>query len=247
MYFNPLSPTKWTEHPHTQVRWGGGGGSSTTTGVPDWLRPQVEKAANDATALYDEGALSNVAGLTPEQMDAYNRKLELGKQGGMLDQLGADSYGAAGAYRDAAQGTGLFGSDALGKQITAMENTIGDAQMAQLGQLQGNASFGGNLGSARSEAMNAAALSKTAGEMGAAELANRRNASLTGAQGVIGSGSTIGQQMGQGIAATEGVGSAIQQQNQNEADAGYQGIQRLFGLYGSPAVGQKTVSSGGGK
>ncbi len=91
MYFNPLSPTKWTEHPHTQVRWGGGGGSSTTTGVPDWLRPQVEKAANDATALYDEGALSNVAGLTPEQMDAYNRKLELGKQGGMLDQLGGDS------------------------------------------------------------------------------------------------------------------------------------------------------------
>lgn len=247
MYFNPLSPTKWTQHPHTQVRWGGGGGQTTESGAPDYLQPYIEKAASDATNSYDAGDLSNVAGLAPEQEDAYNRKLELGKRGGMLDQLGADSYGAAGAYRDAAQGTGLFGSNALGDQITAMKDTIGDAQMTQLGQLQGNASFGGGLGSARSQAMNSAALSNTAATMGANELANRRNASLSGAQGVIGSGSTIGQQMGQGIAATEGVGSAIQQQNQNEADAGYQGLQRLFGLYGSPAIGQKTVSSGGGK
>jgi len=39
----------------------------------------------------------------------------------------------------------------------------------------------------------------------------------------------------------------MQQQKQNEADAAYQGISRLFGLYGAPAVGSKTekVSSGG--
>ena len=230
----------------------GGSPAQTTvsnTGVPDWLRPQVEAATQAATNLYDVGGMSHVEGLTPEQLDAYRRKLTLGKQGGMLDQLGADSYGAAGAYRDAAAGTGLFGSDALGKQAQALEDEIGSAQMAQLGQLQGQASMGGSLGGARSQAMNAAALSKTAGEMAASELANRRNAALQGAQGVIGSGSTIGQQMGQGIAATEGVGSAIQQQNQNQADAGYQGLQRLFGLYGMPAVGSKTeqVSSGGGK
>ena len=121
--------------------------------------------------------------------------------------------------------------------------------MAQLGQLQGQASMGGSLGSARQDAANSYALSKTAGEMASSELANRRNAALQGAQGVIGSGSTIGQQMGQGISATEGVGSAIQQQNQNQADAGDQGLQRLFGLYGMPAVGSKTeqISSGGGK
>tara|TARA_R110002096_G_scaffold54966_2_gene141508 strand:- start:337 stop:1086 length:750 start_codon:yes stop_codon:yes gene_type:complete len=247
MYFNPLSPTRWTQHPNSTVLRGGGGGDQTSTsGVPEWLRPQIEKAANAATGLYDSGGLTHVEGLTPEQQDAYNRKLELGQQGGMLDQLGADSYGAAGAYRDAASGKGLFGANALGDQITSMKDTIGDAQMSQLGQLQGAASMGGGLGSARSQAMNSAALSKTAGEMGAAELANRRASSLSGAQGVIGSGDTIGGQMGQGIKATEGVGSAIQQQKQNEADAGYQGIQRLFGLYGSPAIGQQTVSSGGG-
>ena len=229
-----------------------GGGSQTTisnTGVPDWLRPQVEAATQAATDLYDSGGMSHVEGLTPEQQDAYNRKLTLGQQGGMLDQLAADSYGAAGAYRDAAAGTGLFGTGALGDQMTAMEDQIGAAQMAQLGQLQGQASMGGGLGGARSQAMNAAALSKTAGDMASSELANRRAASLSGAQGVIGSGNTIGNQMGQGISATEGVGSAIQQQNQNQADAGYQGLQRLFGLYGAPAVGSQTeqVTSGGGK
>ena len=248
MNCNPFSPTKWTAHPHTMVRWGGGGSQETTTssGVPDYLRPYIESAAGDATSLYDSGALSKVEGLTAEQQDAYNRKLELGKRGGMLDQLGADSYGAAGAYRDAASGQGLFGSNALGEQITSMKDTIGSAQQEQLGGLLGQASMGGGLSSARGDAMTGAALSKTAGDMGAAELANRRNASLTGAGGVINSGNTIGGQLGSGIAATEGVGNALQQQKQNEADAGYQGIQRLFGLYGSPAIGQKTVSSGGG-
>ena len=179
-----------------------GGGSQTTisnTGVPDWLRPQVEAATQAATDLYDSGGMSHVEGLTPEQQDAYNRKLTLGQQGGMLDQLAADSYGAAGAYRDAAAGTGLFGTGALGDQMTAMEDQIGAAQMAQLGQLQGQASMGGGLGGARSQAMNAAALSKTAGDMASSELANRRAASLSGAQGVIGSGNNIGNQMGQGI------------------------------------------------
>ena len=227
-----------------------GGGSQTTlsnTGVPDWLRPQVEAATQAATNMYDSGAMSHVEGLSDAQQDAYKRKLALGQQGGMLDQLGVDSYQAAGAYRDAAQGKGLFGADALGDQITAMKDTIGDAQMAKLGQLQGNASMGANLGGARSQAMNAAALSKTAGDMASQQLANRQKQALSGAAGVLGSGSTIADQFGAGIKATEGVGSAMQQQKQNEADAAYQGISRLFGLYGAPAVGSKTeqVSSGG--
>tara|TARA_R100000908_G_scaffold59685_1_gene36307 strand:- start:914 stop:1609 length:696 start_codon:yes stop_codon:yes gene_type:complete len=230
----------------------GGSPSQTTTGytgVPDWLQPHVEKAAGAATDMYESGDLSKVEGLTAEQQDAFNRKLELGQRGGMLDQLAADSYGAAGAYRDAAAGTGLFGADALSKQITDMKDSIGDAQMRQLGQLQGAASMGGGLGGARSQAMNAAALSKTASDMASNELAQRRTASLTGAQGVIGSGSSIGNQFGQGVAATEGVGSALQQQKQNESDAGFQGLQRLFGFYGAPAIGTKQtkVSSGGAK
>ena len=105
------------------------------------------------------------------------------------------------------------------------------------------------MGSARQQAATTRALTDTAGDIASSELAARRQAALSGAQGVIGSGSSIGQQLGAGISATEGVGSAIQQQKQNEADATYQGLQRIFGLLGSPAVGSegKTVSSGGGK
>jgi len=112
----------------------------------------------------------------------------------------------------------------------------------------GRASMGGGLGSARGDAMTASALSKTGADIAQSELANRRAGSFTGAGGVINSGNTIGGQLGAGIAATEGVGSALQQQGQNEMDAAYQGISRLFGLYGAPAVGSKvTSSSSGGK
>lgn len=250
MNCNPLSPTKWTAHPHTMVRWGGGGNkeATKTTGVPDYLQPYIENAAGSATDIYNSGDMSAVAGLTPEQKDAYQRKLELGKRGGMLDSLAADSYGAAGVYRDAAAGTGMYGEDALGKQITAMKETIGSAQQEQLGGLMGQASMGGGLGSARGDAMTGAALSKTGADIATGELAARRAGAMTGAGGVINSGSTIGGQLGAGVAATEGVGGALQQQNQNEADAAYQGISRLFGLYGAPAMGSKTVTnSSGGK
>ena len=228
-----------------------GGGTKETvkhTGVPDWLRPNVEGAADAATDLYNTGAMSGVAGLTPEQQEAYKRKLAMSGQGGMLDALAADSYGAAGVYRDAAAGTGLYGQDALGNQITAMKDTIGAAQQEQLGGLLGQASMGGGLGSARQDAMTASALSKTGADIAQSELANRRAGAMQGAQGTIGSGNTIAGQLAAGANMTEGVGSALQQQNQNEMDAAYQGISRLFGLYGSPAVGSKvTSSSSGGK
>jgi len=54
-----------------------------------------------------------------------------------------------------------------------------------------------------------AALSKTAGDMASQQLANRQKQALSGAAGVLGSGSTIADQFGAGIKATEGVGSAL--------------------------------------
>ena len=45
MYFNPLSPTRWTQHPNATILRGGGGGGSSSSGVPEWLRPQVQDAA----------------------------------------------------------------------------------------------------------------------------------------------------------------------------------------------------------
>ena len=234
------------------MSFGGGGGGSTSTqvsGLPEEFKPYITDALATATAAHREGDLSQVAGLTGAQTDAFGRKLELGQRGGVLDQVAADSYGAGQAYRDAAAGRGLFGADALGQQTQALQGTIGTALQDQLGGLNTGASLGGTLGSARQQQATNAALTQTAGQIAADELSARRNAALAGAQGVIGSGSQIQNQFGQGVKATEGVGAALQQQAQNEADATYQGLQRLFGLYGSPAVGTeaRTTTSGGGK
>jgi len=229
---------------------GGGGGTQTSTsGIPDEFKPYVTEGLKDAQTAYKAGALSEVAGLTPEQQEAFGRRKELGGRGGIYDQLAQDSYGAAQAYRDAASGQGLFGADALGKQTQALEDTIGEAQRTQLGQLQGQSALGGSLGSARNQAGINQALTQTAGNIAAQELSQRRQAALGGAQGVIGSGSQIGSQFGRGAAEVGTVGDALQQQQQNELDRVHQGLSRFFGYLGSPAVGQKstTTTSGGGK
>ena len=226
---------------------GGGGSQTTTTGLPGYAEPYVKEGLGSAIGDYRAGRFGHVEGLSDPQLDAFGRKLELGQRGGVLDSIARDSYGAGQAYRDAAAGQGLFGADALGQQTKALEDTIGQATREQLGTLQGQASLGGALGSARNQAATNRALTQTAGNIAQQELSARRGASLQGAQGVIGSGANIQSQFGAGVGATEGVGQAIQQQRQNEQDAAFQATQRLFGLLGSGAVGQKQVSTGGGK
>ena len=237
------------------ARKGGGGGTSTTTsGVPDEWKPYITESLQNAQDAYRAGALSEVAGLTPEQQASYGRQLELGGRGGVYDQLAADSYGAAQAYRDAAGGTGLYGANALQDQTAALtaggaQNPINTAVQQALGQSLGNQALGGTLGSARAGAQTEKAAYDAASGVAAQELAARRQAGLQGAQGVIGSGDAIAGQFGRGAATQEGVGQAIQQQQQNELDATHQGLQRIFGFYGSPAVGSQssTTTSGGGK
>ena len=226
---------------------GGGSDQTSTTGLPDWARPYVQDSLGSAVDLYGAGAYENVAKLTPEQITAMEKQKELGGTGGVYDKIAEDSYGATQAYRDAASGTGMFGADALGKQTSAMKDSIGTAVSDILGQQRGQFSQSGNLGGARAQQSMDSSAMKVGGDMAAAELANRRSAALSGAGGVLGAGSGLQSQFGAGAGMLGSVGSAIQQQNQNEGDAAYQGIQRLFGLYGSPALGSTSTQSGGGK
>lgn len=225
----------------------GGASSVSEAGLPDWARPAVEAALNKAVATEGAGGFSHVQDLTPEQLDAMTRKTELGQRGGVLDRIAQDSYGATQAYRDAAAGQGLFAADALGKQAREMSDSIGQATQALGGTMQGDFSRAGALGSARAQASMDNALMKTGADMAKQELDARRANSLAGAAGTLGSGSTLQSQFGAGVDMTQGVGDALQQQAQNEGDATYQGIQRLFGLMSSPAVGQKQVTQQSGK
>jgi len=242
------------------IAYGGGGGAAappppvqtvTTneTGVPTWARPYVEESLGSAVDLYNSGAMSHVQGFNPEQVAAMERKKQLAGSGGVYDQIAADSYQGTQAYRDAAGGKGLFGANALGEQAEAMKGSIGNAVTDVLGQQRGGYSRSGNLGGARAQMSQDASAMKIGGDMAAAELNNRRQSAMAGAGGVLGAGSRLQNQFGTGADTLGSVGSSIQQQNQNEGDAAYQGIQRMFGLYGSPAVGsvsnQTSTQSGG--
>lgn len=226
---------------------GGGNTATTTTGLPDWAQPYVEKSLGAAQDVYEVGGMNHVEGLNPEQISSLERQKELGGSGGVYDQIAADSYGATQAYRDAASGEGLFGAGALGQQTQAMSDSIGTAMEDFVGQQRGQYSRTGNLGGARAQAASNQAAMKIGGDMAAAELANRRQAAMTGAGGVLGAGAGLQDQFGYGANTVGQVGSALQQQKQNEGDSAYQGIQRLFGLYGSPALGSKSTQTGGGK
>ena len=228
---------------------GGGGQSSTTTSqLPDWAQPYAEQTVKQAVDLYNTGDLQATAGLNPAQQDALSRQQELGQRGGVLEQIAQDSYVATQAYRDAAAGTGLFGSDALGQQTQALESTIGPALQRQLGQLQGQQALRGGLGSARAQAGINQALTQTAGNIASQELGARRQAALGGAGGVLGAGGQLQSQFGAGVGATGQAGQQIQSQQQREADANLRGIQNLAGILTGGIAGQQqnqTVTGGG--
>ena len=100
----------------------------------------------------------------------------------------------------------------------------------------------GGLSSARNQAATTQALTKTGADIAQRELESRRQYALGGAGGVLGAGSGLQNQFQAGTDLTGDVGGALQQQAQNEGDSAYLGLQRLFGLYGSPAIGQKSVT-----
>ena len=160
---------------------GGGGGGNTTTatsGVPDWLRPDVQKAFGHATRAYERGDLSRRAGHSQAQRD-------------FLEQTA---------------GEGLSGANQR-----QLQNFYGSQLASQAGS--------GTLGSARGDRAREAALADTSAKLAADDLQARNQAF-----------------------------QQIQQDAQADADLPHQGLQRLFGYYGSNAAGQQQTSTqGGGK
>ena len=155
---------------------GGGGRSNTTTqtsGVPDWLKPDVQRAFGKATEAHGSGALSQVA-TDPVHKAQLNKVANQGLEGANQEQLKA-----------------FYGSQLASGQ--------------------------GTLGSARADRARAAGLADTSAKLAAQDLQVKDQA--------------FGQ---------------LRDQRQQELDAEHQGLQRLFGYYGSGAAGQKTEQSGGG-
>ena len=213
----------------------GGGGSKpqpqtsvTSSGVPDWAKPYLQKAAGDAEALYDAGALENVAGLNADQIAAA---------GGIR----ANTTDANATFNQAQQGEGIFGADAYGKIAGQLQPQIDNQVTRALGQQEGAFSQSGNLGGARAQAASAGAAGQIASDMSSAEVQAQRNSAMGGASAGLNAYTNLGQS-----------GQALQDQEQAEMDAQYQGIQRMFGLINPGTVGstqttESTSTGGGGK
>ncbi len=216
---------------------GGGNTQTTQSGVPDWAKPYLESAAGDAQSLYKSGALENVAGQTADQEAAQAR---------IRNQATGVPSAATDVLANQAAGEGVFGADAYGQVANQLQPQIDRQIQGALGQQAGGFSRSGNLGGARAQAASASAAGDIASRLASQEVAAQRAGAAQGAQGLLGA---QGQQFGQEAAANQALaasGQAQQQQAQNQADAQYQGIQRLFGLINPGTVGQQQTTTGGG-
>ena len=157
----------------------GGGRSNTvtqTSGVPDWLKPDVQRAFGSATQAHQAGDLEQVASFAPGQTEFL-------------------ASTAAGGISPHAQ--------------RLLANQAGQNLAGQAGK--------GTLGSARSDALRANQQANLAANLATQDLQARNQAY-----------------------------QQIQDQKQRQLDAKHQGLQRLFGYYGSGAAGTQQQQSGGG-
>lgn len=210
---------------------GGGGGSGdtpTVESIPAWMRPFIENAENKTSAAYDQGELSKVAGTSGLQQRAFGGAADaVSRVGGSnLDQLSSQQ----GRLTDMAK-TG--GADQL-KEALALD--IGQGE-AQVGQGYGAA---GTLGSARQALASKAAEDATRAKFAQTVIGNKAAAenALNTSLGASGATAT-------GTANTlAGLGGQERTIDQQQADATWQGLQRLSSTaFGSPAK-QSAVTGG---
>ena len=173
-------------------------------------------------------------------------QLQLGRE--TLPGIAEASQAARGTLGEASRGEGIFGTQGYQTVSEQMKPQLQQLAAMTRGAGQSDAAMGGGLGSARQQAMIEGNVLDKSLAATASELSAQRQGRTTAAQDVISSGADVGAQSGMGAAAIERVGTAQQQQEQREGDTEYQGLQRFFGLLGSPAVGQETTTTkGGGK
>ena len=225
---------------------GGGNRTTQTSSLPEWLKPHITGLLGKGEAAYNQGNLSEVAGFTADQQAAQRQ----GRQAaGAISQQGGR---AATAQTDALTGTGLFGAQDFTAQKEALGAEAGELLGRNLAGQRASSAASGTPGSFRSElAKNEAgtlAQSQLAGQL--AQLDSGDRAARRGAsQSAVGQTGAVQQGLGAGAQARGQIGSQIQDQRQKEADATYQGLQRLGSLFGvaQSTPQDKTQRAGGGK
>ena len=200
---------------------GGGKDKSqtTTSGVADKAYEQyVSPFLNQAQMAQQAGDLSKVAGFN-------------------ADQLAAQEAGRVAAANQTGLETLMANQAAGGVDLSGMKTAATtDAQKA-LGALAGAAGRTGNLGGSR-QALNQAGLTNDLAAKFAVIDLQKQQQDMAMKQAALGAQGTGAGMLGQ-------VGAAGQQQSQAEADAQYQGLSRLGGMFGVLPKSSTTTQSGG--
>ena len=220
---------------------GGGGTPAPTENIPPWMRPYLEKSLGAAQSAYDSGSLSQVAGATNSQRAAFG-------MGAQIQQEGNQTARAL----DNQQARLLTSAQGGGFDPTALkEAAITEAGMntAQLGQQYGQS---GTLGSARQAVAQGAQNASTAAKFAEIDKNNTQQQfqNKMTAEGALGQSiNASSQQPSTTASALAALGSQERGINQQQADAQWQGIQRLSSaIYGAPArQSQTSAPAGGGK
>ena len=221
---------------------GGGGASKTTSSIPEWMRPHVEGYLQKGVRAEAAGDLSKVAGFTRDQEKAMALGRSVADQQGQLGQAAVQQAQAL-AGRDATDISGI--RDAFLQQA----RTGGDqaATQANLGAAA-RGTLGGARGRRAAEQGRAAAQEQAAlGFAQAQQQADQQD--FANKQGLLGQTAALQQGIGAGAQTLGKIGQQGQQQAQREADATWQGLQRLGQLFGtaSSTATDSTAKQGGGK
>jgi hypothetical protein len=218
-----------------------GGDGDTIESIPDWYRPYIEKAAGQAGAAYDSGALGTVAGLNTQQ-----------QQG--IDALSGAANEAMGQYTSANEATDVLKKAAAGEGIYGAGATQGlknsairDAQKA-FAPMGASLASSGQIGGARAGLLAGerdANLASALAGIDYQDLSDRRGLTTGAAQQIIGNTGAMQQAAGAGANYQGQAGQMLQEQSQRELDATYQGLQRLGSLLSGAPVPSQTQKSGG--
>jgi len=202
-------------------RLGGGGDKqqTTTSGVADKAYEQyVSPFLKQAQQAQQAGDLSKVAGFNKDQLAAQEAaRKSAGTQTG-LEELMAQQASA-------------------GVDLSGMKTDATQQAKTALGSLAGAAGRTGNLGGSR-QALNQTGISQDLSAKFAGIDLQKQQQDMAMKQAALGAQGTGAGLLGQ-------VGAAGQQQSQAEADAQYQGLSRLGGMFGVLPKSSTTTSSGG--
>jgi hypothetical protein len=230
---------KYNKVKHTKRYGGSGGSSAPIESIPEWAVPYIKNVGNAAESGYQSGGLSNVAGVSGLQDQAFTGGAQaisaVGGQG--LDTLQGQQQ------RLSTMATAPSAADlAMMKQGILL-----DAQKGVAGLTTG---FGGNgtLGSARQAVMQGAQNADTTAKI--AKVSADYDTTMFGqrlqAEGALGSSVGASANLASGTASSlANLGGQQRGIDQQQQDAGWQGLQRYAStIYGNPARQQATASGG---